>query len=168
MSDALGSGWRAAVAALLRSYVADLRRWATGLVASYAVAAALLAGGALTLFAAIAVGITALFHFVERHYGMNAAYGGVGGGLFALAIILVLSGWLILRRKVPRLPRPYPQVQAAKRRLIGPVAPRSLGSRLQAKIVQADPMTRLLIAASVTMLVGWMIASRRRPSGQMR
>lgn len=165
MSDALRNSWRAATAALLRSYAADLRRWAAGLVASYAIAGALLAGGVLTLFAAIAVAITALFHFIERHYGMNAAYGGIGGGLFVLAIVLVLSGWLILRRRVPRLPRPYPQVQAAKRRLIGPLGARSLGSRLQAKIVQADPTTRLLIAASVTMLVGWMVASRRRSSG---
>ena len=105
MSDALRNSWRAATAALLRSYAADLRRWAAGLVASYAIAGALLAGGVLTLFAAIAVAITALFHFIERHYGMNAAYGGIGGGLFVLAIVLVLSGWLILRRRVPRLPR---------------------------------------------------------------
>ena len=168
MSDAPVSGWRAAVAALLGSYAADLRRWMTGLVAGYAIAAALLAGAILALFAAIAVGITALFHFIERHYGMNAAYGGIGGGLFILAIVLVLCGWMMLRRKVPRLPRPYRQVRAAKQRLLGAPASRPLGGRLQAQIGQADPVTGLLIAASVTMLVGWMVASRRQYSKRAR
>ena len=59
MSNAGGNGWRGAIAALLRSYVGDLRRWTTRLVASYLVAISLLAGGVLTLFAAIAVGVTA-------------------------------------------------------------------------------------------------------------
>ena len=161
MSDPIGNGWRAAVANMLRSYVGDLRRWITRLVAGYAVAAALLVGGVLTLFAAIAVGITALFHLIERYYGTGVAYGGIGGGLLALAIVLLLSGVMSLRRKMPPLPRPLARAHAAKRRLPGPAAPQSVASRVEAEIVQTDPVTRLLIGASVTMLVGWIVASRR-------
>lgn len=167
MSKARGHGWGALVSALLRSYVADLRRWTNRLAASYGAAAGLMVGGVLALFAAVAVGITALFHLIEPHYGPGAAYGGIGGGLLLLAIVLFLGGWTILRRKVPQVPRPYAEARAAKRRLLRPAAPRSVGSRLQAEIAQTDPVTRLLIGASVAMLVGWMAASRQ-PSGRTR
>ena len=56
------SGLRGGLVALLRSYVADVRKWAAKLVGGYAVAVALLFASVLALFAAIAVGITALFH----------------------------------------------------------------------------------------------------------
>lgn len=161
MSDALVNGWRGAVAVSLRSYVGDLRRWITRLAAGYAVAGVLLVGSVLALFAAIAVGITALFHLIERYYGTGAAYGGVGGGLLALAIVLLLSGVTILRRKMPPLPRPLARGQKAKRRSIDHTASRSVISRVETELAQTDPMTRLLIGASVTMLVGWMVASRR-------
>jgi hypothetical protein len=105
MSDARANGWRGAAFALLRSYVADLRRWAGELASGYAVAAALLVGSVLALFAAVAVGITALFHLVERHYGTDAAYGGIGSGLLVLAIVLFVSAWALLRRQMPPFPR---------------------------------------------------------------
>jgi hypothetical protein len=61
MNPANDVSWRGVASALVRSYVADLRAWAAKLAAGYGVAVAMLVGGVLTLFAAIAVGVTALF-----------------------------------------------------------------------------------------------------------
>lgn len=151
---------------LLRSYAADWRRWAGRLAARYGVAIALFVGGVLALFAAIAVGITALFDFLERTYGIRVAYGSVGGGLFVLAVVLFLIGWMMLRRKTPPLPRPRRQVQAAKQTLVGPAAWRVVGSRLGVKAAQTDPVTGLLFGAAATILAGWIVASRFRSSGR--
>jgi hypothetical protein len=96
------NGWRGSAAALLRSYTSDLRGWAGRLARGYAVAVALLVGGVLALFASIAVGITALVDFLQRTYGIESAYGSIGGGLLALAIVLFLIGWMMLRRKARR------------------------------------------------------------------
>jgi hypothetical protein len=159
MSDARANRWRGAASALLRSYVADLRRWAAELASGYALAAALLVGSVLALFAAVAVGITALFHLVERHYGTDAAYGGIGGSLLVLAIVLFVSAWVLLRRQMPPLPRPHRQVQAARKILTGPAARRALGG-LTAEAVKTDPVAGLLMGAAATMLVGWFVASR--------
>jgi hypothetical protein len=115
MNPANDVSWRGVASALVRSYVADLRAWAAKLVAGYGVAVAMLVGGVLTLFAAIAVGVTALFHLVESHYGGDTAYGAIGGGLLIFAIVLVLVGWAMLRRRTPPLPRPQRQVEAARR-----------------------------------------------------
>ena len=158
---AANEGWRGAISALLRSYVADLRGWATKLAAGYAVAVAILVGGVLALFAAIAVGVSALFHVIERHYGADIACGSIGGGLCVLAIALFLIGWAMLRRRMPPLPRPHRQVEAAKRRLVGPAALSAVGWS-RAVTGKADPTTRLLIAAAATMLVGWIVAVRLR------
>ena len=160
MHDAPGKGWRGAAFMLLRSYAADWRRWAGGLATRYGIAIALLVGGVLALFAAIAVGITALFDFLERTYGIEIAYAAIGGGLFVLAIVLFLIGWMMLRRKARPLPRPRRQVEAAKQMLVGPAAWRGIG----ANAAQTDPVTALLFGAAATLLVGWMVASRFQAS----
>ncbi len=155
-------GWRRVPSALLRSYVADLRAWAAKLATGYAVAVAMLVGGVLALFAAIAVGVTALFHFIERHYGADIAYGAIGGGLLVLAIVLLLIGWAMLRRRTPPLPRPRRQLQAARRELVRPAALHAIGWLPGAKTVKANPSSKFLIAAAATMLVGWIVAWRLR------
>lgn len=160
MHDAPGKGWRGAAFMLLRSYAADWRRWAGGLASRYGIAIALLVGGALALFAAIAVGITALFDLLERTYGIEIAYAAIGGGLFVLAIVLFLIGWMMLRRKVRPLPRPRRQMEAARQVLGGPAAWRVIGRKLGANAAQTDPVTGLLFGAAATLLVGWMVASR--------
>jgi hypothetical protein len=158
------NGWREVVSALLRSYVSDLRAWVGRLATGYVVATALLLGGVLALFAAVAVGITALFHFLERSYGVDIAYGAIGGGLLLLAILLFSTGWIVLRRKRPALPRPYRQAHAAKQALVGSAAWHTIGSKLGPEAVRSDALTRLLFGAAVTMLVGWITASRLRSS----
>ena len=149
MHDAPGKGWRGAAFMLLRSYAADWRRWAGGLATRYGIAIALLVGGVL-----------ALFDFLERTYGIEIAYAAIGGGLFVLAIVLFLIGWMMLRRKARPLPRPRRQVEAAKQMLVGPAAWRGIG----ANAAQTDPVTALLFGAAATLLVGWMVASRFQAS----
>jgi H+/Cl- antiporter ClcA len=144
---------------LLRSYAADLRSWAKRLAAGYGIALALLVGGVLALFAAIAVGITALFHFLERLYGVEVAYGAIGGGLLVLAIILLLAGWMMLRRKAPPLPQPRRQLRAAKQILVEPAARR---------VVRTKPVTRVLVGAAATLLVGSILGSRFQTSRRAR
>ena len=159
MPGAPGIDTRGALSALLRSYAADLRGWAMRLAAGYGVALALLAGGVLALFAAIAVGITAIFHFLERLYGLEVAYGSIGGGLLALAITLFLAGWLMLRRKATPLPQPRRQLHAAKQILVEPAARRVVGVR---------PVTRVLVGAAATLLVGSILGSRFQTSRRAR
>jgi len=162
MSRARAVGLRGVAAALVRSYVVDLRSWATKLAVGYAVAVALLVGAVLALFAAIAVGVTALFHFIEHHYGADIAYGAIGGGLLVLAIVLFLIGWAMLRRRTSPLPRPERQAQAARRELVRPTALRAIGWLPGTETLKANPTTKVLVAAAATMLVGWIVASRLR------
>src|SRR3984957_17560660 len=100
------------LSALWRSYAADLRGWAARLAAGYGVAAALLAGGILAVFGAIAVAAIALFHFVELRYGANTAFAALGGGLLALGAILLLAGWLMMGRQAGPVPAPPRAVRA--------------------------------------------------------
>jgi len=105
----------------------------------------------LALFAAVAVCITALFHLLERLYGLEIAYGCVGGGLLVLALILFLAGWIMLRRKAPSVPQARRQLYAAKQVLLEPAARR---------VVETRPVTRVLLGAAATLLVGSIVGSR--------
>src|ERR1700761_6151494 len=93
--------------ALWRSYAADLRGWVGQRAAGYGIAIALMVGGVLAVFAAVAVGATALFHFIELRDGANVAFAVLGGGLLALGLILLLTGWLMIKRRAAPLPRPH-------------------------------------------------------------
>ena len=147
---------RGGVSALLHSYAADLRGWAGGIASGYAIAAVLLLAGAVLVFAAAAVGIAALFHFIELRYGPDTAYEAIGGGLAVLGAILIIAGVMTLRRKHPPLPRPQRQMQAAKRLVVGSAAVRALSTDR----IRSDPVTQVLIGAAATVLFGWIVASR--------
>ena len=67
---------------LIKSYVEELRNWATGRATGYGIAMALMLIGVLSIFAAIAVGAMALFHFLELRYGTYIACAALGGGIF--------------------------------------------------------------------------------------
>jgi len=88
-SEKSQSGKPRGVFALGRSYASDLRRWAVKLAAGYGIAAALLLGGILAVFGAIAVGAVALFHFIDLRYGPDIAFAALGSGLLLLAAILL-------------------------------------------------------------------------------
>ncbi len=66
VKDPLRDGKPRGVAALLRSYATDVKGWLAKLAAGYGIAAALMLGGILAVFGAIAVGLVALFDFLAR------------------------------------------------------------------------------------------------------
>ncbi|MGA8901194.1 hypothetical protein [Bradyrhizobium sp.] len=148
------------LSALWRSYAGDLRGWVARLAARYGVAVALLAGGILAVFAAIAVGATALFHFIELRYGANAAFAAIGGGLLALGVILLLAGWLTMRRRAPPLPRPRRQFRAARQMLAGSTIARAVTALRENDAAKPDPTTQILLGAAAILAAGWIVATR--------
>jgi hypothetical protein len=158
------AGMRGAVSALMRSYFSDVRRWAAGLSTRYIVAVAVALGGILAIFAACAVGITALFNLIESRYGADAAYAAIGGGLFFIGMILLLLAWIMFKGRIPPLPRPHRQVRSARRMMVQSSALRgiaSLGEKSlgEAKVAPSGPAIPALIATGATLLVGWIVGS---------
>jgi hypothetical protein len=155
-------GFRGAASVLVRSYLSDVRRWAAGLSTRYIVAVAIAIGGVLAIFAACAVGITALFNLVQSLYGTDAAYAVIGGGLLLIGLILLLLAWTMLRAQIPPLPRPHRQVRSARRMMVGSSAVRAISGLREAGGERADPAIQALVAAATTLLIGWIVASRFR------
>jgi hypothetical protein len=155
-----GVGWRGMALAFLRSYAADLRSWAVGLATRYGVAVTMTITGVFAVLAAGAVGVIALFRFIESQYGTVIAYASIGGGLLAVGLALLSVSWAILRKDVPPLPRPRRRAQSVTRRMVAPVAVRTIAALRGGDGVRADPVTQLLAAAAATVLVGWIVASR--------
>lgn len=105
---------------LVKSYAEDLRSWATGRATGYGIAIALMLIGILSIFAAIAIGAMALFHFLELRYGTYIACAALGGGIVLLAVIFLLAGYQMLRRPSP-VPKPERQLRAARQNAAGNV-----------------------------------------------
>lgn len=158
------AGWRGAVSALMRSYLSDLRRWAAGLSTRYIVAIAIALGGILAIFAACAVGITALFHLIESWYGMDAAYATVGGGLFVIGIILLVLAWIMFSGAIPSVPRPHRQIRSARqmaRQMMMQSSTLGAMKRIgEVKATRTGPTMPVLMATGATLLVGWIVGSR--------
>ncbi|HEY3148039.1 MAG TPA: hypothetical protein VGJ75_16910, partial [Dongiaceae bacterium] len=70
-----------------RSYLRDRTNQASGTITSYAVAAGLFGAAGVFLIAASLVGATALFRWIEIHYGQFWAFGAIGALLLAIAAI---------------------------------------------------------------------------------
>jgi hypothetical protein len=87
-----------------RSYLRDRTHQATGTVTSYAVAAGLFAAAGIFLIAACLVGLTALFRWVQIHYGMFPAFGVIGALLLVIAIICAALAAARLKRPSPHFP----------------------------------------------------------------
>ena len=87
-----------------RSYLRDLTNQATGTVTSYAIAAGLFAAAGVFLIAAGLVGATALFRWIEIHYGMFWAFGAVGTLLVVIAVICAGLAAAKLKRPPPHFP----------------------------------------------------------------
>jgi len=156
--------FRGAASVLMRSYFSDLRRWAAGLSTRYIVAIAVALGGITAIFAACAVGISALFHLIESWYGTDAAYAAVGGGLFFIGIILLVLAWTMFSGAIPSVPRPHRQIRSARqmaRQMImqSPAlgAMKRIGEVPGARTAPAIPV---LMATGATLLVGWIVGSR--------
>lgn len=162
MSSGGRTGWNGAVSALLRSYVVDLRGWMARIAVGYAVGVMLVTAGVLTVLAAVAVGVVALFHFIEFRLGPELAYAIIGGSLLLLGLILLLAGGAILRRRLPSPPTPLRQAEAAKQAIVRPATMRVAASLDVLQAAKADPMTQMLAGAAAATLFAWIIASRRR------
>jgi hypothetical protein len=157
--------------ALWRSYAGDLRAWAVKRAAGYGVAAALMVGGLLALFGAIAVGGVALFHFIELRYGSNTALAALGGGLLALGAILLLAGSAMMRRHAEPLPRPHRQFRAARQLLIGSTISRTIARLYENEAAKPDATTQILLGAAALLAAGWIVTSQlrsRAPRGKVR
>lgn len=87
-----------------RSYMRDRTEQATGTAVSYAVAAGLFAAAGIFLIAALLVGATALFRWIEINYGLIPAFGATGGGLAVTAAICAGVAAARLKRPAPQFP----------------------------------------------------------------
>jgi hypothetical protein len=87
-----------------RSYLRDRTNQATGLAASYAIAAGLFAIAGVFVTAACLVGVMALFRWVEIKYGLFWAFGAVGALLLVLAALCAGLAAMKLRRPPSQFP----------------------------------------------------------------
>lgn len=87
-----------------RSYLRDRANQATGTATSYAVAAGLFGAAGIFLIAAVLVGVTALFRWIEINYGLFWAFGAIGGLLLAIAAICAGVAVSRLKRPTPQFP----------------------------------------------------------------
>ena len=86
------------------SYAHDRAAQGQGIVASYAVAAGLYAAAGIFLIAAVLVGVTALFRWIEINYGLFSAFGAIGGLLLLIAIICAGVAGGRLKRPAKQFP----------------------------------------------------------------
>lgn len=141
----------------LQSYAGDLKGWTTRIVVRYVVAVALLLAAVAGLVGAISVGIAALFHWIEFTYGLNAAYAAVGGLLVCLALVSAAVAILLLKGKLPPVPRPRRrQTKAVGRSL----AAETMLAATPQRLLKTDPATEIMIGLAAACLVGWLAASR--------
>jgi hypothetical protein len=87
-----------------RSWLRDRTDQATGTATSYAVAAGLFAADGIFLIAALLVGVTALFRWIEINYGTFYAFGATGGLLVLIAAICAGVAASKLKRPAPQSP----------------------------------------------------------------
>lgn len=87
-----------------RSYLRDRTNQATGTATAYAVAAGLFAAAGIFLIAALLVGATALFRWIEIHYGLFQAFGATGASLVVIAAICAGVAANRLKRPAPQFP----------------------------------------------------------------
>lgn len=170
-TDILREGKPRTFSALLQSYAADVKGWAALRAAGYAAAAALLLGGILAVFGAIAVGAIALFHFLALRYGTDIAFAALGGGLFALGVILLLAGLAMMNRRATPLPRPTRQLRAARQMLVVPTISRAVAALSRSDAAKPDTTTQVLLGAAAILAVGWIVATRlgsSPPASQVR
>jgi hypothetical protein len=147
------------VGGLLQSWGRDLKAWTTNIIVRYAVAVALLLGAGAGVIAAAGVGIAALFHWIESHYGSNTAYAAVAGLLLGLSLFSAVVAVWLLKRALPPVPRPHrDRSRTASQSLAANV---TLSASVPRKmLLKADPATEVMIGLAAACLVGWLVSSR--------
>jgi Putative Actinobacterial Holin-X, holin superfamily III len=130
-----------------RSYLRDRTNQASGTITSYAVAAGLFGAAGVFLIAACLVGATALFRWVEIHYGQFWAFGAIGALLLAIAAICAGLARARLRQPSPHFP--------------------SLSSRLRVAI-KANPLQPDQLEAARDTAASVLLAPSVPPAGPRR
>jgi hypothetical protein len=173
----------------MRSYLRDRTNQATGTATSYAVAAGLFAAAGIFLIAALLVGATALFRWIEINYGLFWAFGVIGGLLLVIAAICAALAAGRLKRPPPHFPSLASRLRVAVK--ASPIKPDRIAAagNTAAEILRAPPsapatqMNRgrpyarprparnnrniragLIVAAT---LLGWAAARRRQQARRM-
>ena len=142
----------------LQSWAGDLKGWTTGIVIRYVVAVALLLAAAASLVGAISVGLAALFHRLEITHGLNTAYAAVAGLLVVLGLVGAGVAILLLKRRLPPIPRPKRQKAKAAGRSL---AARAMLATTSSKgLLNTEPATEIMIGLAAACLVGWLVISR--------
>jgi len=150
---------QASPSALLSSYIAELKRWAARIATGYALATAMLVAGAFSIAVALGIGMAALFHWLEVHYGPYVAYGMLGGLFLLGGIASLIIGLRLLRRPLPPVPYPYRQARALKRAITAPAVSRALTAVYAGNGARPDKVTQALACAAAVTLLGWIAAS---------
>lgn len=145
------------ISGFLQSYAGDLKGWTTRIVIRYAVAVALLLGAGAGLVGAVAVGIAALFHWLESTYGANIAYAAIAGLLVFFAVVSAGVAILLLKGKLPPIPRPRRRQTKALGRSL---AAETMLAATPQRLLKTDPATEIMIGLAAACLVGWLAASR--------
>ena len=123
-----------------RSYLRDRTDQATSTITSYAIAAGLFAAAGIFMIAACLVGITALFRWIEIHYGQFWAFGAVGALLAIIAAICAGLAVAKLKQKTPHFPSLASRLRVAVK--AGPLKPDQIGAARDTarSILQAPPL----------------------------
>jgi MFS family permease len=128
---------------------------------SYVVAAGLFAAAAVFLIAAVLVGITAGFRWIEIHYGLFEAFGALAALLSTLVVLLIVLA-------IYRLKRPPKRIVPLSSRLrvaisaspsTDEVAPAATLASLSLRGSQRGRNAIPLVVASS--LIGWALMRRR-------
>jgi hypothetical protein len=122
------------------SYLRDRTNQATGTATSYAIAAGLFAASGVFLVAALLVGVTALFRWIELNYGLFQAFGAVGGLLVVIAAICAGVASSRLKLPAPHFPSLSSRLRVAVK--ANPIKPaRVEAARNTAASVLREPAT---------------------------
>jgi hypothetical protein len=147
---------------MLGSYLAELKGWAARIRTGYALAAAMLLAGGLSIAIALSIGIAALFHWLAGLYGPYVAYGVLGGLFLLVGLVSIAVGLQRLKRPMPPIPLPRRQTQVVKRAIAASAVTRLLTNAAGAR--RPDKVTQALAGTAAVALLGWIAASYVRRS----
>lgn len=86
------------------SYIRDRTDQSRSTISSYVIGGAFYAAAGIFLIAALLVGATALFRWVEIKYGLFPAFGATGGGLVVLTVICAVIAIVSMRPRKKNFP----------------------------------------------------------------
>jgi hypothetical protein len=147
-----------------RSYLRDRINQATATVSSYAIAASLFVVAGIFLIAACFVGITALFRWIEIHYGLFQAFGVVGALLLVIAAICAGVAASRLKRPPPQFPSLTSRLRVAVK--ASPLGPDQIdAARDTAAVILSAPSSPATGARRLNAKQGLMGDNKAVPAG---